>query len=396
MTMDFISGLPPSGKYDCILVMVDKFTKYAHFCSLSHPLSAAHVARVFFDTVYKMHGLPAILVSDRDPIFMSKFWQELFSLVGTDLNMSTANHPQTDGQTERVNQCLEIYLRCFVHSCPKKWSKWLASAQYWYNTADHSATGVSPFKALFGYEPWQWGMEAADATPVTDAQQWLQERAQMNELLRQQLNRARQHMKHQADKSRTHREFAVGDAVFLKLQPYAQSSVSSRSNHKLSFCFFGPYKILARAGALSYKLQLPEEAQVYPVFHVSQLRRAIPPYSQVSQHLPSASDAFSIPLHIVEKRWRRKGNDMLEQGLVRWSGALADSPTWEDLPDLRTRFPRAPACPQAVFQGEGSVSNPGTTTSTEPEGQEQSSQAARPRRECRPNPRVTGKDWVNK
>lgn len=378
MTLDFISGLPQSGRHDCILVVVYKFTKFAHFCPLSHPFSAAQVARVFFDNIYKLHGLPAILISDRDPIFTSKFWQELFVLMGTDLNMSSANHPQTDGQTERVNQCLEVYLRCFVHSCPKKWGKWLASAEYWYNTSDHSSTGVSPFKTLYGYTPRQWGVEAADATPITEAQQWIQERARMNELLKQQLNRANQKMKHQADKNRINRVFAVGDSVFLKLQPYVQSSVSSRSNHKLSFRFYGPYKILARCGEVSYRLELPETAQVYPVFHVSQLRRMVPPYSQVSQQLPSNADELSIPVQLLETHWRKKGNSMIEEGRIQWSGSLADNPKWEDLPDLRSRFPRAPAWGQAVFQGKGSVSDPDPSTSTTQKAQVQSSPPVRP------------------
>jgi hypothetical protein len=113
--MDFISGLPTSGRSNYILVIVDKFTRYAHFVALHHPFTTAMVAQVFVDTVYKSHGMPAIIIYDRDPIFTSKFWTKLWSLVGTDLNLSTANHPQMDGQTERVNQCLEIYLRCFVH-----------------------------------------------------------------------------------------------------------------------------------------------------------------------------------------------------------------------------------------------------------------------------------------
>lgn len=218
----------------------------------------------------------------------------------------------------------------------------------------------------------------------------------MNDLLKQQLNRANQKMKHQVDKGRVHREFSIGELVFLKLQPYVQSSVSSRANHKLSFRYFGPYKILTRVGSLSYRLELPEKAQVHPVFHVSQLRRAIPPYSQVSQTLPSSSDAMAVPVSVKEKRWRRKGNDMVEQGLVSWTGTFADSPTWEDLVDLRARFPCAPAWGQAVFKGKGSVSDPNTTpASTGPEARDQPNSVGRPKRQSKPNSRFVGGDWVN-
>lgn len=125
VTMDFIEGLPTSRRFNCIMVVVDKLSRYAHFLRLAHPLSAADVAQLYMEGVFRLHGLPLAIVSDRDRIFTSHFWKQLFNSVGTKLHMSTAYHPQTDGQTERVNQCLETYLRCFTHSCPTKWSTWL-------------------------------------------------------------------------------------------------------------------------------------------------------------------------------------------------------------------------------------------------------------------------------
>jgi hypothetical protein len=121
ITMDFIEGLPRSGRYNCILVVVDKFSRFAHFIPLAHPFSAATVASAFMDHVYKLHGSPEQIISDRDRIFNNAFWKQLFALTGTTLKMSSAYHPETDGQSERVNQCLEGYLRCFAHACPTKW-----------------------------------------------------------------------------------------------------------------------------------------------------------------------------------------------------------------------------------------------------------------------------------
>lgn len=122
ISLDFIEGLPRSAHFNCILVVVDKFSKYGHFLPLSHPFTAAKVAKVFLDNIYKLHGLPTNIISNRDRIFTSTFWQALFQLSGTKLCMSSAYHPQSDGQTERLNQCLETFLRCFVHTCPTKWS----------------------------------------------------------------------------------------------------------------------------------------------------------------------------------------------------------------------------------------------------------------------------------
>jgi hypothetical protein len=139
ISLDFIEGLPKSSRYDTILVIVDKFTKYGHFLPLSHPYTASSIAQLFVDHIYKLHGLPKVIISDRDKIFTSTFWQQLFKLTDTTLNLSSSYHPQTDGQTERLNQCLESYLRCMTQACPTKWSKWISLAEYWYNTTWHSA-----------------------------------------------------------------------------------------------------------------------------------------------------------------------------------------------------------------------------------------------------------------
>lgn len=154
VSMDFIEGLPQSGNANAILVVIDKFSKFSHFIPLRHPFTASSVAKLFLDHVYRLHGMPNIIVTDRDRIFTSNFWQQLFKLAGVDLRMSTSYHPQTDGQMERLNQCLETYLRCFVHACPTKWISWLPLVEYWYNSSFHSALGHTPFTILYGTSLW--------------------------------------------------------------------------------------------------------------------------------------------------------------------------------------------------------------------------------------------------
>lgn len=129
ISTDFIEGLSTSKGFNSILVVVDRFTKYAHFIPLKHPFTAHQVGSSVLHHVVKLHGLPNTIVSNRDRIFTSSFWKELFKLMDTTLLMSTVYHPQTDGQTERVNQYLEMYLRCSVHNSPKKWSDWLHLAE---------------------------------------------------------------------------------------------------------------------------------------------------------------------------------------------------------------------------------------------------------------------------
>lgn len=154
-------------------------------------------------SINKLHGFPKAIVSDHDPVFTSHFWQELFKYADTELRLSTANHPQTDGQTERVNQCVETYLRCFTHACPRRWSFWLPLAQFWYNSSHHSAISMTPFKALFGHEPKHWGITATSTYTVPSLQTWLEERAVMQDLLQQHLHRVKNYMKTHADKKHT-------------------------------------------------------------------------------------------------------------------------------------------------------------------------------------------------
>jgi hypothetical protein len=151
--MDFIEGLPKSEGYTVIMVIVDRLSKYAHFIPVKHLYTASSIAQLFLDNIVKLHDMPQPIVSDRDTNFVSSFWKELFKLYKVNLNLSTAYHPQSDGQTERVNQCLEMYLRCSVQDSPKTWKAWLPLAELWYNSSFHTSIGCSPFKALYGYDP---------------------------------------------------------------------------------------------------------------------------------------------------------------------------------------------------------------------------------------------------
>lgn len=148
--MDFVDGLPKSLSYTSIMVIVDHLTKSAHLVPLLHPYTVAVVATNFVEYVVKLHGLPRSILSDRDPILLRNFWKELWKRQGTTLRMSSAYHPQTDGQTEVVNRCIVQFLRCFVQHKPKQWSSFLPWAKYWYNTSFHSSTCTTPFHALNG------------------------------------------------------------------------------------------------------------------------------------------------------------------------------------------------------------------------------------------------------
>ena len=203
--------------------MVDRLSKFAHFICLKHPFTAESVARVFTREVVRLHGFPTSIVTDRDRIFVSLFWRELFRLQGTTLKRSTSYHPQTDGQSEVVNKSVETYLRCFIQGKAKEWAKWISWAEYWYNTSHHASIQCTPFRALYGRDPPKLTRHVIGETAVASLEEQLIERGANLDELKFQLIKAQHRMKQMEDKHRKEVQFQVGDKVYLKLQPYRQS-----------------------------------------------------------------------------------------------------------------------------------------------------------------------------
>jgi transposase InsO family protein len=170
ISLDFTEGLAKSRGKDVILVVVDRLTKYAHFLPLIHPFSASQVSKLFMDNIHRLHGLPRAIVSDIDIIFTSAFWQEVFSALQVELHFSTSYHPESDGQTERVNQCLEQYLRSMAFKEPQKWADLIPAAEWWYNIAYHTSLKKSPFEALYGYKPPQLGEVAIPCNVASEVE----------------------------------------------------------------------------------------------------------------------------------------------------------------------------------------------------------------------------------
>lgn len=238
IAMDFIVSLPANQGHSVILVVIDRFSKAAHFGSLPTHFSAYKTAELFTHMVFKLHGYPKSIISDRDPIFISKFWKTLFQLNGTKLRMSTAYHPQSDGQTEVMNRCLQQYLRSFVHEKPADWVKYLHWAEWSYNTAVHSSTGFTPFEIVYGKPPPNIPLYIHGSTNVEAVDSVLQSRDEILEILKTNLTKAQRKMKLYADQQRTDKSFQVGDWVYLKLKPYRQLSAKAIKDHKLSKRFF--------------------------------------------------------------------------------------------------------------------------------------------------------------
>jgi hypothetical protein len=192
--------------------------------------------------------------------------------------MSSAYHPETDGQTEVLNRCLESYLRCFASEQPKTWSHWIPWAEYWYNTTYHISIGKSPFEDVYGKKVPNLFRFLSNETKVQVVAVELTDRDEALSQLKLYLLRAQEQMKKYVDQSRRDVRFEVGDWVFLKLRPHRQHYVIRRIHQKLAARFYGPFKIIEKVGEVAYMLQLPDYSKIHPVFHVSLLKKAVQDY----------------------------------------------------------------------------------------------------------------------
>ncbi|KAA0062471.1 Transposon Ty3-G Gag-Pol polyprotein [Cucumis melo var. makuwa] len=175
----------------------------------------------------------------------------------TVLKRSTAFHPQTDGQTERVNQCLETYLRCFCNEQPSKWNQFIPWAELWYNTIFHASTRTTPFQVVYGRPPPPLISYREKKTPNNEVEVLLKERDLAISALKENLTIAQNRMKKLADTKRRELKFKVGDEVYLKLRPYRQRSLAKKRAEKLAPRYYGPYRITETIGEVTYRLDLP-------------------------------------------------------------------------------------------------------------------------------------------
>ncbi|KAK3146343.1 hypothetical protein QOZ80_3BG0264910 [Eleusine coracana subsp. coracana] len=337
VTMDFVEGLPKVGGKSVILTVVDRFSKYAHFIALAHPYTAESVARVFFAEIVQLHGIPVSITSDRDPVFTSAFWKELFMATGSKLNFSTAFHPQTDGQSEAVNKAIAMYLRCLTGDRPRNWIQWLPWAEYVYNTSFHTALRDTPFKVVYGREPPSLQSYEPGDLRVSAVIQTLAERDEFLQDVRSRLAQAQQLAKSYYDGH--HREviFEVGDWVWLRLCHRFPTGVPDASQGKLRPRFFGPFKIIANINDVAYKLQLPAAARIHDVFHVGLLKKFVGEPPATLPDLPPIHNGAIIrkPHRAIRVRLCRG----IRQVLVQWSGHPASEASWEDLALFQTQYP---------------------------------------------------------
>ena len=266
--MDFITHLPKSDGCSTVWVIVDRFTKMAHFVPVKDGQKTAEgCAKLILENIWKLHGLPRSIISDRDPVFTSKFCAELMGRLDVRLRKSTAFHPQTDGQTERVNQSLEQYLRQYCNYEQDNWYDLLPLTEYAYNNSATTATQMSPFFANYRFHPQtNWPVEKESKIPTS--RNYAHGMESVHELWVKRLEESRERMGKYYDRSRKEAPpYSVGDLVMLN----GQNIRTRRAGKKLDAKLFGPFKVVRLVGqeGQSEELQLPQRWRVHNVFHIS-------------------------------------------------------------------------------------------------------------------------------
>jgi hypothetical protein len=354
ISMDFVEGLPKvAGKY-VILTVVDRLSKYAHFIPLGHPYTAESVARVFFGDIVRLHGLPESIVSDRDPVFTSAFWQALFKASGSKLLLSFAFHPQTDGQTEAVNKAIGMYLRCLTGDQPRQWLCWLPWAEYTYNTAFHTALKETPFKLVYGRElPSMRSYDPSEVQVVAVAQTLAQQEEFLQDV-RLRLEQAQQISKQQYDRHHRDVRFFVGDWVWLRLHHRPHGSLAASSTGKLRQRYYGPYQIVEVINSVAFRLALPPAARLHDVFHVGLLKKFVGTPPQAPPQLPTIHNGAVVPDPTFVLRIRLGPNGE-RQALVQWDNLPPSSASWEDLEQFKQKYPQFQLEDELLLEGGSDV-----------------------------------------
>ncbi|KAI3741139.1 hypothetical protein L1987_58806 [Smallanthus sonchifolius] len=300
VTMDLITKLSKTRKgYDAIWVVVDRLTKSTHFLPIKETYSSDRLAEKYVKEIVSRHGVPVSIISDRDTGFTPRFWKKFHEDMGTRLNLSTVYHPQTDGQSERTIQTLEDMLRACALDFGGSWDDHLPLAEFSYNNSYHSS--IARLKA------------------------------------------AQDRQKSYAANRKRAIEFQVGDFVLLKVSPW-KWVIRFRKQGKLSPRFIGPFKVMARVGAVAYRLELPEGlSRLHNTFHVSHLRKCLADESTFVPlddiEIDEKLNYVEEPMAILDRKVKRLRNKEISQVLVRWEHRKGAEMTWETEEEMLKFYP---------------------------------------------------------
>jgi hypothetical protein len=342
--MDFITGFPKSRKgNNAIFVVIDRLSKVAHFLPVKESISASQLAELYTNRIVSLHGVPLEISSDRGSIFTSKFWESFQQAMGTKLLFSTAYHPQTSGQVERVNQILEDMLRACVISFGMKWEDCLPFAEFSYNNSYQASLGMAPFEVQYGRKcrtPLNWSGPGERKFFGPDI---VQEAEKQVRVIQENLKIAQSRQKSYYDSKHRDMVYKPDDLAYLRVTPM-------RGTHrfgikgKLAPRYIGPFKVLGKRGQVSYQLELPPNLSlVHDVFHVSQLKKCFKDPGRAVDHetidLREDLSYQEHPIRILDEAERKTRNKSVKFFKVQWSNHSDKEATWEREDLLRSEYP---------------------------------------------------------
>ena len=352
VSLDLITQLPRSKSgHDAIVVFVDKLTKMIHYVPTQTNVTAPQLATLFLQHVVKLHGVPDSILSDRDPRFTAHFWRAFWAQLGSTLTMSTAYHPQTDGQTERANRTLEEMLRAYVSWRQTDWDVYLPTLEMAYNSSKQVSTGFSPYYLNAGQEarmPLDGAIPSARSNTNPAAAQRIERLHSDLQHAKHNIKEAQRRQSHYADQHRRDAHFAVGDRVLLSTQ-HLRMRGEGRTP-KLTFKYIGPFPVVRVVGPNAYELELPSLMQIHPVFNISRLKA----YRDGSTSHPLRPNPLSRPAPVVlredgveefevERIIDRRGTGARTEYLVEWKGYPLWEASWENRRELLTSAAEAVA-----------------------------------------------------
>ncbi|SYW77519.1 uncharacterized protein UHO2_07448 [Ustilago hordei] len=347
ISLDFIEGLPPSKKYDSktydsILVIVDRLTKFAILAPTHKTVTAKQTAVLLYGHMVRLFGYPDHMVSDRGRQFISGAWKAFAEQMGVKHSLSTAYHPQTDGQTERVNQVIEQYLRMYCNYEQDDWANLLDTAAFVYNNMVHNSIGVSPFFACYGWNP-KAHPDIPQRLGVNDPGrfEYLMDGKERCKYLQEQIREAQRRSVDQYNRKHKDIEFKVGDMVYINCRNWK----TRRPTPKLDTWFAGPYPVQEQVGCRAYRITLPANLRVHDVFHVSMLEPAR------TSSLPQRAEQPTIPSlpdedldFEVEALINKHSHNRTTEYKVLWRGYSEEAASWEPVENLN--------CPDLIQEYE--------------------------------------------
>jgi hypothetical protein len=349
ISLDLIVNLPWSGEYNAILVVVDRLSKHASFIPTTSGLTAQGFAELFVNHIASRFGLPDSIIADRDPRWTSDFWTTVAALIKTKMSLSSAHHPQHDGQTENVNRQLETMLRAYVSKDRDDWADWLKLLEFAYNSNIHASTGTTPFLLLYGFEPktpldfllpkdrssssGTYGMRK-DVSDYLENLQVHRENARLA-IARAQHDQAKFYNRGRREIP----EFKVGSRVLIN--PHSLEWVESKGEGaKLVQRWIGPFEVLQKINPRTYRLRLNDKYPGFPVFNLDHLKPYRETLDEFGKRITMTdtrenrieTEEYEVEKIVGKKYDKRRKQDMW---LVRWKGYGPQFDTWQTRKDLR-------------------------------------------------------------